>query len=144
MTHAAIWHDLECGSYAADLKLWEELAGESASVLDLGAGTGRVAMHLARRGRNVTAIEWEATLVGVLEERAAERGLDVEVVCADVRDFKLDREFDVVLAPMQLVQLNSAAPTSSARCSKRAAAPPAAGGPVCSRVDGPLEGRGRR
>ncbi len=105
MTNPAIWHDLECGSYTADLQLWEELAGEGASVLDLGAGTGRVAMHLARRGREVTAVEWEATLIGVLEERSAERELDVEVVCADVRDFRLDREFDVVLAPMQLVQL---------------------------------------
>jgi SAM-dependent methyltransferase len=62
-------------------------------------------MHLARRGRKVTAVEWEAMLVGVLEERAAERGLDIEVVCADVRNFKLDHEFDVVLAAMQLVQL---------------------------------------
>ena len=28
---AVIWHDLECGAYAADLPLWSELAMRSAS-----------------------------------------------------------------------------------------------------------------
>ena len=27
---AVIWHDLECGSYRADLPLWRELAGDAA------------------------------------------------------------------------------------------------------------------
>ena len=40
-----IWHDVENGSYAVDLKLWRRLAREAAGpVLDLGAGTGRVAL----------------------------------------------------------------------------------------------------
>jgi SAM-dependent methyltransferase len=105
MTEAAIWHDIECGSYAADLQLWRELAGERASVLDLGAGTGRVSIHLAGRGHTVTAVDLDASLLEVLEQRAAQRGLEVETVSADARDFSLDRRFDVVLAPMQLVQL---------------------------------------
>ena len=28
---AAIWHDVECGAYAADLPLWEELADAAAA-----------------------------------------------------------------------------------------------------------------
>ena len=43
-----IWHDVENGAYAADLPLWRELAREAdGPVLDLGAGTGRVALDLA-------------------------------------------------------------------------------------------------
>ena len=105
MTNPAIWHDLECGSYAADLKLWEELTGEAASVLDLGSGTGRVAIHLARRGRRVTAVDWDGVLLDELELRASEQGLDIPAVCEDVRAVDVGRQFDVVLAAMQLVQL---------------------------------------
>jgi len=53
---AAIWHDIECGAYTADLPLWEELAAGGA-VLDVGAGTGRVALRLARAGCAMTAVD---------------------------------------------------------------------------------------
>ena len=53
-TPGAIWHDVECGAYGADLALWEELATAAGGpVLDLGCGTGRVVLHLARRGHAV-------------------------------------------------------------------------------------------
>ncbi len=67
-----IWHDVECGAYAADLPLWEELAAAAdGEVLDLGCGTGRVALHLARRGRRVIAVDREADFLAALRERAA-------------------------------------------------------------------------
>ena len=45
---AIAWHDAECGSYAADLPLWRELAADAGGpVLDLGCGSGRVALDLA-------------------------------------------------------------------------------------------------
>ncbi len=98
---SVVWHDVECGAYAADLALWEELAGER--VLDLGCGTGRVALHLARRGHRVTALDAELAFIEVLEERAGE--LPVAGVNGDARAFNLGPEFDLVLAPMQLLQL---------------------------------------
>jgi hypothetical protein len=48
-----VWHDLECGAYRADLPLWRELAARArfgSPILDVGAGTGRVALDLARAG----------------------------------------------------------------------------------------------
>jgi SAM-dependent methyltransferase len=105
MTLAAVWHDLECGYYAADLPVWEALSYENASVLDLGCGTGRVTMHLSRLGRKVTGLDTEQRFLDVLTARAAQGGLTVDTVCADVRGFDLGVQFDAVLAPMQLVQL---------------------------------------
>jgi SAM-dependent methyltransferase len=106
----APWHDLECGAYTADLALWRELAAAagpegSCKVLELGCGTGRVSLALAGNGCVVTAIDAEAELVDVLRQRAVSRALEVEVHVADVRSFDLRRRFDLVLAPMQLVQL---------------------------------------
>jgi SAM-dependent methyltransferase len=103
---AVIWHDLECGSYTADLPLWEELADRAAGpVLELGAGTGRVALHLARRGHRLTAVESDPELAATLERRAAEQGLAARVEVGDVRRLALGRSFALVLAPMQLLQI---------------------------------------
>jgi SAM-dependent methyltransferase len=106
-----IWHDLECGGYRADLALWRELAAAAvppganvASVLDLGAGTGRVTLDLAAAGHRVTALDISPTLLGALVRRAA--GLPVRAVQGDVRRFELGEDaFDLCLVPMQTLQL---------------------------------------
>jgi SAM-dependent methyltransferase len=104
-----IWHDVECGAYSADLELWRELAQvHPGPVLDLGAGTGRVALDLARHGHRVTALDLDAQLVAVLRDRAA--GLELEAVVGDAREFELDRRFSLVVMPMQTVQLLDGAP----------------------------------
>jgi SAM-dependent methyltransferase len=98
----AIWHDVENGSYAADLPLWRELARQAGGpVLDLGAGTGRVARDLRNEGYAVTALDSSGELLEVLRERAPE----VAVVTADACTFDLPDRFRLVLAPMQLVQI---------------------------------------
>lgn len=100
----AIWHEVECGSYSADLALWEKLAGEAGGpVLDLGCGTGRVALHLARRGHRVLALDVDPRLIARLATAAA--GLAIEPVLADARGFELETAVALALAPMQLVQL---------------------------------------
>jgi SAM-dependent methyltransferase len=99
-----LWHDIECGGYDLDLPLWRELAArEGAPVLDVGAGTGRVALDLARRGHEVVALDLSAELLGALRERGA--GLPVTAVQADAREFDLDARFTLVIVPMQTVQL---------------------------------------
>ena len=102
----AVWHDMECGCYDADLAFWEELCGAGpADVLDLGCGTGRVTIRLARRGHRVTGIDLDPSFLEEVERRAQAWKVDVATVAADARRFALDQQFDVVLAPMQLVQL---------------------------------------
>jgi SAM-dependent methyltransferase len=100
-----IWHDVECGAYVADLPLWRELAAAcEGPILDVGAGTGRVALDLARHGHDVVALDRDADLLAALRERAGD--LAVETVLADARDFDLHgRRFALVIVPMQTLQL---------------------------------------
>jgi SAM-dependent methyltransferase len=101
---AVIWHDVECGAYAADLPLWEELAdGAEGPILDLGCGLGRVALHLGRRGHDVVALDVDLDLVATLADRAD--GLPVQPRLGDARAFELDTDIALALAPMQLMQL---------------------------------------
>ena len=102
----SIWHDVECGGYSADLPLWGELAVEAGGpVLELGCGTGRVALALARAGHEVVAIDREVELLEVLGERATAEQLRPTVVCADALELDIGRTFALVIAPMQLLQV---------------------------------------
>ena len=133
-----IWHDLECGSYRADLPLWRELAAQcSGPILDIGAGTGRVALDLARAGYGVTAVELDPILLGALSERGG--GLDVEPVCADARSFELARhDFALCVVPMQTIQLLGGS-TERVRALKRARAHLRPGGLVACAILSELE-----
>jgi SAM-dependent methyltransferase len=105
-TDPVIWHDVECAAYDTDLPLWRELAEAAGGpILDIGAGTGRVALDLAARGHDVTALDVEPALLRALSERARERGLRVRTQVADARSFALGREYALAIAPMQVVQL---------------------------------------
>ena len=101
-----IWHDLECGAYRTDLPLWLELAAATpgAPVLEVGCGTGRVALALARAGHPVTAVDVDAALLAELARRAV--GLPVEVVHADARELDLpSRGYALCVAALQTSQL---------------------------------------
>jgi SAM-dependent methyltransferase len=104
-----VWHDVECGGYDADLPLWRELASATRSagpVLEVGAGTGRVALDLARRGFEVTALDRDGELLAELAARAAAEGLRIATAQADAEGFDLGAaRFGLVVAPMQVVQL---------------------------------------
>jgi SAM-dependent methyltransferase len=116
-TSAVVWHDVECAAYDVDLPFWRELAGAAdGPVLDLGCGTGRVTLDLARRGHHVTGLDSDPDLVRELSARARRRGLRVKAVAADARSFDLGRAegpgplvqggaFALAIAPMQVMQL---------------------------------------
>jgi SAM-dependent methyltransferase len=117
---AVVWHDLECGSYRADLGLWHELARRGGGpVLEIGAGTGRVALALAAAGHRVTALERDPDLLAALRARARRAG--VRVVGADARRFSLERRgFAMCAVPMQTIQLLGGASARHAflRCAR--------------------------
>jgi SAM-dependent methyltransferase len=103
LTHReVIWHDVENGSYAADLELWRELAGQTGGpILDLGAGTGRVARDLHAAGHEVHALDSDPELLAALRDRAP----GIATITADARSFSAGVRFALILAPMQLVQI---------------------------------------
>ncbi|MHB8685284.1 MAG: class I SAM-dependent methyltransferase, partial [Dehalococcoidia bacterium] len=95
----AALYDVVWGDLSDDLQMYEQFArrGELPS-LELGAGSGRVALHLARAGLDVVGIDASLAMLA-----RAEAALDpataphVRLVEADMRDFDLGGEkFDLV------------------------------------------------
>jgi SAM-dependent methyltransferase len=136
-----VWHDVECGAYAADMPLWRQLAAVAGgAVLDVGSGTGRVALDLAGRGHDVWALDSDAALVGALERRARERGLRVRATSGDARTFDLGgATFALAIAPMQVIQLMGNASNRGALLQRvRAHLEP--GGVFAAAIADPFEG----
>lgn len=87
---------------------WDRMAAEGATVhdeavfvdalggqrvLDAGCGTGRVAVELKRRGRDVVGVDNDADMI----ELARAKDSEIEWVLADVATVDLGRRFDTVV-----------------------------------------------
>lgn len=67
------------------------------SVLDVGCGQGRDALVAARLGHRVVGVDLSPTGVAQMRAKAAEAGLSVEGIVADIVDFQPEERFGVVL-----------------------------------------------
>ena len=108
-TEAAIWQQVEFGSYGADLPLWTELAeAANGPVLELGGGAGRVGLHLAGEGHQVIAVERDPVLATALGSSASERGLPLSVVAADLAspaDIRVPSRPKLAIGPLHVIQV---------------------------------------
>jgi 16S rRNA (cytosine967-C5)-methyltransferase len=83
--------------FAASLpaRLLRDDAG--ARIADLCAAPGGKTLQIADRGPQVTAVDISGGRLGQLQENLARTGLDAELVCADVAQWRPDAPFDAVL-----------------------------------------------
>lgn len=68
-----------------------------ASILDIPCGVGRHAVELAERGYAVTGVDATPAYLETARERASAAGVDLEFVEGDLREFRREEAFDVVL-----------------------------------------------
>lgn len=95
-------YDALVGDYASSVEIgfYARLgATYGPAMLELGAGTGRLAIPLAEAGFAMTGLEIEPAMLERAREKAAERGTAVDWVEGDARAFELGRRFPLVLLP---------------------------------------------
>jgi len=73
----------------------DRLAELGTSFVEFGVGTGRIALPLAARGAAVTGVDLSPELLRQAAERAAERGVGLELIRADIRDWTAPEPADV-------------------------------------------------
>lgn len=73
--------------------------GAVQEIIDVGAGTGRAALAMARRGCRVTGVDASEQMLDIARQRAREEGLAVEFQVGDAHrlDFP-DRSFDAAVS----------------------------------------------
>jgi SAM-dependent methyltransferase len=72
-----------------------ELAGVGAAILELGVGTGRIALPLAERGHSVTGVEASPAMIAALKSKPA--GRKVDLIEGDFSEVKAPGHFKVAL-----------------------------------------------
>jgi SAM-dependent methyltransferase len=92
-----------------DVPFYVRAAREAAGpVLELGCGTGRILLPMARAGATVVGIDGSRAMLARCRERLAAEPADVaarvRIEHADARDFALDATFALVVAPFRILQ----------------------------------------
>jgi SAM-dependent methyltransferase len=76
-------------------------------VLELGSGTGRILLPMAKAGMNVTGIEISQDMIDIANQKLDQEQLAIKERCkivkGDVLDFNLDATFDLILASCNFV-----------------------------------------
>lgn len=86
------------------LAMYRSLAVEAGQrILELACGTGIITIDLARAGLQVTGLDHSQEMLTVAQEKIAREDADVQsrirLVGADMKDFRLDQEFDAAFLP---------------------------------------------
>jgi SAM-dependent methyltransferase len=89
-----------------DIEFWRRLADEAAGpVLELGCGTGRVLVPLARAGVSVVGVDRSAPMLDRARRRIRRaRGIRAALVRADIRQLPFAERFSLVIAPYGILQ----------------------------------------
>jgi SAM-dependent methyltransferase len=82
----------------ADVPFYRALVAEHGGpVLELGCGTGRVALELARDGTEVVGVELSEEMLERAQSKAEEESIGVTLALGDLRKFNLETTFPLVL-----------------------------------------------
>ncbi len=99
------WYDLVWTSDQPDVAFYGELARASGGpVLEIGIGSGRIALPIARRGIAVVGIDRSEEMLASLDAKLGrEKKLRKRVrhERCDMRDFDLGRKFPLVIVPFR-------------------------------------------
>jgi len=86
------------GKPSAEIVALADSLPPRAAILDLGCGEGRNALFLAERGFDVTAVDISRHGITKLRSVASDRGLAVRAEVGDMRSWRFERDFDLIIS----------------------------------------------
>ena len=101
----AINEDIDYVSWADFIEkiIKKECIASPELVLDLGCGTGKMTLELARRGYDMTGIDISPDMLDIARAAAEKEGHDVLWLCQDMREFELYGTVDAVVCCLDCI-----------------------------------------
>jgi ubiquinone/menaquinone biosynthesis C-methylase UbiE len=95
-----LWHPPD----GPDIGLWQSFAARTdRPVLEVGVGTGRIALALARAGFDVVGVDPSAAMLAVARAKADRDALDVQLIEGRLPELTFEpRSFGLVLFPLDV------------------------------------------
>jgi SAM-dependent methyltransferase len=107
-TKYGYFYDLELENFREDFAFYNKHMPENAkSILDLGCGTGRLGLALARAGYCVTGIDGSYSMLrtAVKKCEAMDREIHVHFICMDMTRMAFDKYFDAIVVAHNTLSL---------------------------------------
>ncbi|MFH0929159.1 MAG: class I SAM-dependent methyltransferase [Candidatus Aenigmatarchaeota archaeon] len=95
----AKYYDMFHKGNEGDLKFYQKEASKSSTVLDVGCGTGRLAIPIAKKGIKVVGIDMSKKMIDIARNKAKADGLGnkVKFLQRDMKKFNLRKKFDLII-----------------------------------------------
>ena len=78
--------------------LWDKYGLQPKTIIDLGCGTGSIALPLAKKGYDVIGVDLSYEMLTEADHKAMEEGVSVRFACQDMTELELGEEADCILS----------------------------------------------
>ena len=76
---------------------------KEARILELCCGTGRLTLPIAKEGYDITGVDFTASMLERARAKAAQEGLNVSFIQADIRVLDLSKKYDLIFIPFNSI-----------------------------------------
>lgn len=95
-------YDMIYGNFKEDLDFYKREARKAkGKVLEIACGTGRIYLELLKDGIDAYGIDISENMLRVLKEKAKKLGLNPKVKKADMRNFRFNTKFSLIIIPFR-------------------------------------------
>jgi len=88
-------YESEYGGYTDDFDIFCSTVTKG-EALDIACGTGRITLRLAEIGLKCTGIDTSDPMLKIAKEKARNHGFDITYLNIDMRNFNLNKKFDLL------------------------------------------------
>jgi 2-polyprenyl-3-methyl-5-hydroxy-6-metoxy-1,4-benzoquinol methylase len=103
--HGGVVYDIANTRWTGDIDFYVNQASKTGNpVLELGCGTGRITIPVAKAGVEITGLDLEESMLAQARKKAVAAGVNVQWILADATSFNIGRTFQSILAPYDALQ----------------------------------------